>query len=138
MTAGFLPSCSSVSPAHRDLAQTDEESLHLLQLLSGYGEFERRQPAQQDLQDDLELGAGEGLAEAGVGVARKFRITEKGVARLAEQREVFVAGVTDVIADWPAERRRRFIADLRRFNTDIERISGRSWPRPEAEPVEGR
>ncbi|GHE39140.1 MarR family winged helix-turn-helix transcriptional regulator [Streptomyces capitiformicae] len=72
------------------------------------------------------------------GVARKFRITEKGLARLAEQREVFVAGVTDVIADWPAERRRRFIADLRRFNTDIERISGRSWPRPEAEPVEGR
>jgi DNA-binding MarR family transcriptional regulator len=66
------------------------------------------------------------------GVARKFRITDEGLARLAEQREVFVDGISGVIADWPAERRERFIADLRQFNTDVERVSGRSWPRPMA------
>ncbi|MDG5801521.1 MarR family transcriptional regulator [Streptomyces ossamyceticus] len=66
------------------------------------------------------------------GVARKFRITDEGLARLAEQREVFVDGISGVVADWSAERRERFIADLRQFNTDVERVSGRSWPRPMA------
>ncbi|MFF7265650.1 MarR family winged helix-turn-helix transcriptional regulator [Streptomyces sp. NPDC008159] len=78
----------------------------------------------------------EGLVERTLdpdgGVARKFRITDDGLARLAEQREVFVDGISGVIADWSAERRERFIADLRQFNTDVERVSGRSWPRPMA------
>ncbi|MFJ7041987.1 MarR family winged helix-turn-helix transcriptional regulator [Streptomyces sp. NPDC101112] len=78
----------------------------------------------------------EGLVERTLdpdgGVARKFRITDEGLARLAEQREVFVDGISGVIADWPAERRERFIADLRQFNTDVERVSGRAWPRPMA------
>lgn len=78
----------------------------------------------------------EGLVERTLdpdgGVARKFRITEEGAARLVAQREEFVDGLTGVIADWPAERLRRFVADLERFNTDIERVSGRSWPRPVA------
>ncbi|WP_200308931.1 MarR family winged helix-turn-helix transcriptional regulator [Streptomyces adelaidensis] len=67
------------------------------------------------------------------GVARKFRITDRGSARLAEQREEIVTGLAGVIADWPAERLQRFVADLRQFNSDIERISGRSWPRPMAD-----
>jgi DNA-binding MarR family transcriptional regulator len=83
----------------------------------------------------------EGLVERTLdpagGIARKYRITDKGLARLTEQREVFVTGVADVIADWPPERRQRFIADLRQFNTDIERISGRAWPRPAERGVEG-
>lgn len=66
-------------------------------------------------------------------MARKFRVTDRGAARLAEQREEFVDGLTGVIADWPAERLQRFVADLERFNTDIERVSGRSWPRPMAD-----
>ncbi|MCC9706809.1 hypothetical protein E4N62_16940 [Streptomyces sp. MNU76] len=74
--------------------------------------------------------------DADGGVARKFRITDKGAEHLAAQREEFVTGLTGltgVIADWPAERLRRFVADLEQFNTDIERVSGRSWPRPMAE-----
>ncbi|MGW0708075.1 MarR family winged helix-turn-helix transcriptional regulator [Streptomyces sp. NPDC002643] len=64
------------------------------------------------------------------GVARKFRITDEGVARLAEQRELFVMGLTEVLADWPRARLERFVDDLLQFNTDIERVSGRAWPRP--------
>jgi DNA-binding MarR family transcriptional regulator len=64
------------------------------------------------------------------GVARKFRITEKGERLLAAQREEFVTGLAEVVADWPPERLQRFVADLEQFNTDIERISGRPWPRP--------
>ncbi|NGO06760.1 winged helix-turn-helix transcriptional regulator [Streptomyces sp. HC44] len=64
------------------------------------------------------------------GVARKYRITEEGSKRLSEQREHIVAGVADVVAGWPPERLQRFIDDLKQFNTDIERLTGRPWPRP--------
>ncbi|QOV34266.1 MarR family transcriptional regulator [Streptomyces ferrugineus] len=63
------------------------------------------------------------------GVARKFRITEEGLRLLTEQRAGIVTGLSTVVADWTPERLDRFIADLRRFNTDIERITGRPWPR---------
>ncbi|SDN31747.1 DNA-binding transcriptional regulator, MarR family [Streptomyces sp. cf386] len=63
------------------------------------------------------------------GVARKFRITEEGVRLLSEQREGIVTGLSTVVADWTPDRLDRFIADLRQFNTDIERITGRPWPR---------
>jgi DNA-binding MarR family transcriptional regulator len=65
------------------------------------------------------------------GVARKYRITEEGSKRLAEQREEIVAGLVEVVADWTPDRLRRFIDDLKQFNTDIERLTGRPWPRPE-------
>ncbi|MET9969729.1 hypothetical protein ABZZ80_28345 [Streptomyces sp. NPDC006356] len=63
------------------------------------------------------------------GVARKFRITEEGLRLLTEQREGIVTGLSTVVADWTPERLERFIADLRQFNTDIDRITGRPWPR---------
>ena len=76
----------------------------------------------------------EGLVERTLdpdgGVARKFRLTEEGMKRLAAQREEIISGLTQVVADWGPERLQRFVADLRQFNTDIERITGRSWPRP--------
>jgi DNA-binding MarR family transcriptional regulator len=62
-------------------------------------------------------------------IARKFRITEEGTKRLAAEREAVTAGLAAVIADWPPSRLERFIGDLERFNTDIERITGRPWPR---------
>lgn len=62
-------------------------------------------------------------------IARKFRITEEGARRLKADREVLTAGLAVVLADWPASRLDRFIDDLRRFNTDIERVTGRPWPR---------
>lgn len=63
------------------------------------------------------------------GVARKFRITQEGLRLLAQQREGIVTGLSTVVAEWPAQRLDRFIADLQQFNTDIERITGRPWPR---------
>ncbi|GGS54333.1 MarR family transcriptional regulator [Streptomyces griseoviridis] len=63
------------------------------------------------------------------GVARKFRITDEGRRRLRADRDAIVAGLTDVLGDWPADRLRRFVMDLERFNTDIEERTGRPWPR---------
>ncbi|MGF0169002.1 hypothetical protein ACQF36_00220 [Streptomyces sp. Marseille-Q5077] len=63
------------------------------------------------------------------GVARKFRITQQGLRLLAEQREGIVTGLSTVVAEWTPEHLDRFIGDLRQFNTDIERITGRPWPR---------
>ncbi|MEV0380685.1 MarR family transcriptional regulator [Nonomuraea sp. NPDC050643] len=62
-------------------------------------------------------------------IARKFRITRKGAERLTAERDRLATGIAKVLADWPSERLERFIADLRQFNTDVERHSGRPWPR---------
>ncbi|HEY3502838.1 MAG TPA: MarR family winged helix-turn-helix transcriptional regulator [Actinocatenispora sp.] len=62
-------------------------------------------------------------------IARKFRITAEGSARLAAERDEVTAGLATVLADWSPTRLRRFISDLERFNTDIERVTGRPWPR---------
>lgn len=76
---------------------------------------------------------GQGLVERTLdpdgGTARKFRVTDAGRARLAARRDMIIDGLSGVLADWPAERLDRFIEDLRRFNTDIERLTGRPWPR---------
>ncbi|WP_016909069.1 MarR family winged helix-turn-helix transcriptional regulator [Streptomyces xiaopingdaonensis] len=63
------------------------------------------------------------------GIARKFRITPRGAERLAADRDAIASGIAQVVADWPEERLRSFIAHLRQFNTDIEELSGRRWPR---------
>ncbi|WP_129838663.1 MarR family transcriptional regulator [Streptomyces sp. RFCAC02] len=64
------------------------------------------------------------------GMARKFRITETGERLLDEERERSVRSLDRVMEDWPDEDIAEFAAYLRRFNTDIERIGGRPWPRP--------
>ncbi|NEA27852.1 MarR family winged helix-turn-helix transcriptional regulator [Actinomadura bangladeshensis] len=64
------------------------------------------------------------------GIARKFRITAKGAALLDEERAIIINGLDRVMADWSDEDIATFAAYLRRFNTDIERLSGRTWPRP--------
>lgn len=63
------------------------------------------------------------------GIARKFRITQQGAGRLAAEHDRLARGISKVVADWPSERLERFVADLQQFNTDIERLSGRAWPR---------
>jgi DNA-binding MarR family transcriptional regulator len=62
-------------------------------------------------------------------IARKFRITEEGGKRLRHDRAIVAAGLAMAFADWPERRLRRFISDLEQFNTDIERLTGRPWPR---------
>ena len=39
------------------------------------------------------------------------------------------AGLRKVLADWSADDVDTFATLLRRFNTDIERLDGRPWPR---------
>ncbi|MFG2909345.1 MarR family winged helix-turn-helix transcriptional regulator [Kitasatospora sp. NPDC048286] len=63
------------------------------------------------------------------GIARKFRLTEEGRRRLDDEREAHVRALDLVMADWPEEDIATFAAYLRRFNTGIERIDGRPWPR---------
>ncbi|MFE9612180.1 MarR family winged helix-turn-helix transcriptional regulator [Streptomyces sp. NPDC006012] len=64
------------------------------------------------------------------GMARKFRISEKGARLLDEEREGMVRGLDEVMSDWPTEDIAAFAAYLKRFNSGIERIAGRPWPRP--------
>ncbi|MFJ5223787.1 MarR family winged helix-turn-helix transcriptional regulator [Streptomyces sp. NPDC088400] len=75
----------------------------------------------------------EGLVERTLdpdgGVARKFRITRKGRERLKADRDRIVNGLSEVIAGWAPERLDNFVADLQQFNEDIERLTGRPWPR---------
>lgn len=64
------------------------------------------------------------------GMARKFRITDLGARMLDEEREGLVRSLDQIMDDWSDEDIDAFAAFLRRFNTDIERIGGRPWPRP--------
>ncbi|MCX5242915.1 MarR family transcriptional regulator [Streptomyces prunicolor] len=64
------------------------------------------------------------------GMARKFRITDLGARMLDEEREGLVQTLDQIMDDWSDEDIDAFAAFLRRFNTDIERLGGRPWPRP--------
>ncbi|MBF6173647.1 MarR family winged helix-turn-helix transcriptional regulator [Nocardia blacklockiae] len=66
------------------------------------------------------------------GMARKFRVTDSGESKLAAERRANVEGLGRVLADWSADDVAAFAAYLQRFNTDIERLDGRPWPRPES------
>ncbi|MER5409699.1 MarR family transcriptional regulator [Streptomyces sp. NPDC002769] len=66
------------------------------------------------------------------GMARKFRLTETGARLLNEERARNVEGLDRVMAAWSDGDIAGFAAYLQRFNTDIERLGGRPWPRPEA------
>ncbi|WP_152864164.1 MarR family winged helix-turn-helix transcriptional regulator [Streptomyces acidicola] len=77
----------------------------------------------------LRDGLVERMLDPDGGVARKFRITEEGAKRLSAQREETVTRLAEVLTDWPTERLRRFVSDLEQFNTDIEHLAGRPWPR---------
>jgi DNA-binding MarR family transcriptional regulator len=63
------------------------------------------------------------------GLARKFRVTAVGAERLEADRRLNAAGLRKVLVDWSGKDVDTFTALLRRFNTDIERLDGRPWPR---------
>ncbi|MFC8078051.1 MarR family winged helix-turn-helix transcriptional regulator [Streptomyces sp. NPDC057307] len=63
------------------------------------------------------------------GMARKFRITDEGARVLDEEREGIVQSLDRVMSEWSEEDIAAFAAYLKRFNTDIERLAGRPWPR---------
>lgn len=62
------------------------------------------------------------------GIARKFRITAEGQRLQEHERRQVLSSLEEIMAGWTAEEVAEFAAYLGRFNTDIERLSGRPWP----------
>ncbi|MET4925423.1 MarR family transcriptional regulator [Streptomyces sp. PSRA5] len=77
----------------------------------------------------MRAGLVERIPDPDGGMARKFRITEEGARVLDEEREGIVQSLDRVMSEWPEEDIAAFAAYLKRFNTDIERLAGRPWPR---------
>ncbi|MFG2001119.1 MarR family winged helix-turn-helix transcriptional regulator [Spirillospora sp. NPDC048911] len=77
----------------------------------------------------MRAGLLERIPDPDGGIARKFRVTDKGERELDEARETFIEALDDIMSDWPDEDITAFASYLRRFNTSIERRSGRPWPR---------
>jgi len=63
------------------------------------------------------------------GIARKFRITSHGKSRLDADRAWNIKALDKVLTEWTPEEVAAFATVLKRFNTDIERLDGRPWPR---------
>ncbi|GAB2864889.1 MarR family winged helix-turn-helix transcriptional regulator [Actinocorallia aurea] len=78
----------------------------------------------------LRAGLVERIADPDAGIARQFKITDEGARRLEEERLLTIGGVEKIVVDWTAEDADAFAAFLRRFNTDVEKLTGRPWPRP--------
>ncbi|ALO12927.1 MarR family transcriptional regulator [Streptomyces venezuelae] len=78
----------------------------------------------------LRAGVVERIPDPEGGIARKFRITEEGEARLDADRASNIEGLERVMEHWSPEDVARFASFLERFNRDIERLEGRPWPRP--------
>ncbi|NJQ03116.1 MarR family winged helix-turn-helix transcriptional regulator [Streptomyces zingiberis] len=78
----------------------------------------------------VRAGLAERIPDPGGGMARKFRLTEEGERQLDIERRWIVDGLDVVMTAWSDEDIAAFAGYLRRFNTDIERITGRPWPRP--------
>ncbi|WP_328664587.1 MarR family winged helix-turn-helix transcriptional regulator [Streptomyces sp. NBC_00328] len=78
----------------------------------------------------LRAGLVERIPDPDGGMARKFRITDEGARLLDQERHGLIDALDLVMADWPEDDIAAFASYLRRFNTDIERIGGRPWPRP--------
>ncbi|HET9168379.1 MAG TPA: MarR family transcriptional regulator [Actinospica sp.] len=79
----------------------------------------------------LRDGLAERIPDPVGGIARKFRLTEQGAERLELARAEIVSGLDQVLGSWSPEDLETFAGYLKRFNVDIERLSGRPWPRPE-------
>ncbi|WP_434599775.1 MarR family winged helix-turn-helix transcriptional regulator [Streptomyces sp. A5-4] len=78
----------------------------------------------------MRSGLVERIADPDGGMARKFRITDQGGALLDEEREGVIESLEQILTDWPQDDIAAFASFLKRFNTDIEQIAGRPWPRP--------
>lgn len=65
------------------------------------------------------------------GVAQLLRPTKEGLRRLRRDREVARQQIGQVLAEWERADIDAFADLLHRFNTSIEALEGRPWPRPE-------
>ncbi|MBM4726288.1 MarR family transcriptional regulator [Rhodococcus hoagii] len=78
----------------------------------------------------LNAGLVDRIPDPDGGMARKFRLTDAGREKLDAERTANISALDRVMRDWSAEDVAAFAAYLRRFNTDIEELDGRAWPRP--------
>lgn len=78
----------------------------------------------------LQAGLVDRIPDPEGGIARKFRITAQGERKLSSDRERIVGSLEKIMGDWTPADVEVFAAYLNRFNTDIERHTGRPWPRP--------
>lgn len=65
------------------------------------------------------------------GLARKMRITSKGLKRVHSHRAWTLESLAGFLADWPEGEQIELARLLARFNLSIERTDDRPWPRPE-------
>ncbi|MCZ9881973.1 MarR family winged helix-turn-helix transcriptional regulator [Arthrobacter sp. B2a2-09] len=79
----------------------------------------------------MRVGLAERIADPDGGIARKFRITPEGERLLDEEREANVKALSRVLQDWTGQDVAEFALALKRFNSDIERLDGHPWPRPQ-------
>ena len=77
----------------------------------------------------LRDGLVERIPDPDGGIARKFRITEDGARRLADERAYSIRILDEILDEWTPEDVATFAGWLERFNTDVERYVGRPWPR---------
>jgi DNA-binding MarR family transcriptional regulator len=77
----------------------------------------------------LREGFAERFANPEGGIARLFRPTHRGRQILQEEREASRGALEAITSDWDEEERAAFASALERLNREIERRSGRSWPR---------
>jgi len=78
------------------------------------------------LRDDL----AERIPDPDGGLARKLRITERGAHSLAEDRIRHRDMLRHVFDDWSPDEIDQLTTALTRFNSSIERLEARPWPRP--------
>ena len=67
------------------------------------------------------------------GVAQLLRPTRKGLRLLQRDREVAREQIGHVVEHWTKADVEAFAELLHRFNTSIESLEGRPWPRPESD-----
>ncbi|MEV0381420.1 MarR family transcriptional regulator [Nonomuraea sp. NPDC050643] len=85
----------------------------------------------------LRAGLAERIPDPDGGIARKFRLSAAGERYLDGERARHLHGLERVLAAWTPEEVADFAAYLGRFNTEVERLGGRPWPRPGREAQAG-
>jgi DNA-binding MarR family transcriptional regulator len=78
----------------------------------------------------LRNGFVERLADPAGGVARKIQPTAKGLEQLRQDRDLNCRGIHSVLEVWSGQDVQDLRDVLARFNSDVEHLEGRPWPRP--------
>lgn len=78
----------------------------------------------------LRNGHAERIADPAGGIARKFRNSPEGESILAQVRAATRKNLAETLTDWDQAELDTFTELLGRMNRDVEKRTGRPWPRP--------